>query len=233
MFPRLAFARDARHGNTINITHMKAFYEKAIYPAVLQVVDPNSHHEWAITFGNEQFRAATSSGSVVFTSRSLIQSNLDPFFEAVHHFCDNTQELKWARQYFLQLQIQGCKASTKHDKVPPPQEDNSMDLDEDDRTADDVFETARSGALLKAIHPLDWNVMIAENWFVDIGTTIHYMDAGYSLFAKRQAHPLILGTLTGLNTTEATTMVQRGSRTGYYLDEIAHLGDTAGFRAEH
>ncbi|KAG8704603.1 hypothetical protein FRC11_009752 [Ceratobasidium sp. 423] len=104
-------------------------------------------------------------------------------------------------------------------------------MDDDDQE-DEPFQDARSKAILAAIEPLDWHLMVLENWFVDIATTFHYMDAGYSLFPKKQTHSRVLSTLTGLTATEATTVVDRGARTGYHIDEIAHLGDTAGMRVE-
>ncbi|EUC56383.1 hypothetical protein RSOL_174750, partial [Rhizoctonia solani AG-3 Rhs1AP] len=231
-FPNLAAERDTPKGNHVNASRMKMLYDKAIRPAVDKVIPRESRHEWALTFSLEQFRAGTSTGGVIFTPRSVIQAVADAFFEAIHQSCDDTLELKWAQGFFLQFQIQGCKSSTKHFKAPPQPPHDIADEDDEMDEVEAAFEEERSNNLLLALDPLDWHKMVVQNWFVDIATTFHYMDAGYSLFPKQQTHPLLLSALTGINTTEATTLVSRGARTGYYLDEIAHLGETAGMRVD-
>ncbi|KAG8751867.1 hypothetical protein FRC11_008916 [Ceratobasidium sp. 423] len=230
-FPGLAGEREAFKGNIIDAKLMKVFYEKAVCPAVLRTIPQESRHEWALDFSTEQFRAGTSSGSVVYTPCSVVQEVVDAFFEAIHQFCQDTSELKWARGFFLQIQIQGSKSSTKHSKHAP--QDGEIVLDEEgDDPVEAEFEDSRTKATTKAPDPLDWELFNLEHWVIDIATTFHYMDAGFSLLPRVETHHLVLSTLTGINSTEATTLVTRGSCTGYYADEIAHLGSSAGLRVE-
>jgi hypothetical protein len=242
MFPQLATFRNHHQGNKVDKDLMHLFFKHAVRPTVLEVLPRENHAEWPIDFGDEQFRARRQNGHVVFTTRSITANHLDAFIQSLHVKCQHSQELKWATGFFLQIQIQGCKQSTRHD-VPRPvhlnNPEEAMAVDgvplnpELDALVEAEFQEQRGGAIVKAINPLDFTLLVPENWKVDVATTVHSQDANYSFLIDTSMHHLLLSVMTGVDAVTAGIHVRRGANAGYSCDETAHLGTASGFRWEN
>lgn len=245
-FPILALQRDALQGNQVSKELMEQLFTYGVRPAVTEVLPRTCHHEWPLDFGDEQYRAMRHNGRVVYTPRTIPAQYMDRFVQCLHRLSEEQRELSWARGFFLHFQIQGCKQATKHHfspplgyKFPDPSADgndeDSTDEDEVDEILDPVqqeFEDLRTQAVLDAIEPLNYKAFVPSNWFIDIGTTIHSLDAGYSLLIKTGMHHWLLSEMTQVGVTEIRRRIQKGELAGYYKDELAHLGDASGFRME-
>ncbi|KAG8717441.1 hypothetical protein FRC08_007448 [Ceratobasidium sp. 394] len=231
MFPGLADTRQAWQGSKVGIPYMRDFFNHAVRPSVLAVLPATCHGEWPIDFDDEQYRARRHNGGVVFTPRSISAEYLTPFIASLHNFTKEVRAIKWAKGFFLQLQIQGTKQATRHDLEAPMYRPLNDPNDEPEEVTDD-FQNRRGEALATAVHPLDLMALEEESWWFDVGTTVRFTDRGYSLLVDSSKHNWLLAAVTGLDANECGRLIARGTAEHYFCDETAHLGSAAGFRME-
>jgi hypothetical protein len=239
MFPRKAEGRVALQGSKMDKESMALFYNNAVRPAVTAALEPEMQGEWPLTATDEQFRATRINGQVTFTTRSIPSNYLDRFLKSMHEHTRSSEDIKWARDFFLQVQIQGCKQSTRHYPPPPFPASENPDTEDEERQQqeqeersriEDEFTIMRGCALMDAVSPLDAMAFDPRNWWVDIATTVHLADHGYSLLISTDRHDWLISHMTGLPVTDADRRIRRGAASGYAQDETAHLGVVSGFR---
>ncbi|KAG9120390.1 hypothetical protein FRC07_004139 [Ceratobasidium sp. 392] len=171
---------------------------------------------------DKQFHATQESGTVVFTSYPIPAQFMDPFLEPMHSIVENNATLKWCQDFFLWLQIQGTKTLTKHTLLPL--------TDSEDQERAELMGDYREEAFSKAIRPLDPEKMNLNSYWVDLATTVHQRDCGFSVLPRSNMHAWMICAATGIPVTEAAHIVKVGAREGYYKDNTAHLGSVSGLR---
>ncbi|GAB1526324.1 hypothetical protein RhiTH_009491 [Rhizoctonia solani] len=238
VFPGLYARRQAQGANFVDQDLVAELYNKAIYPAAKVALPSKNLQNWPPSFKAEAFRAGKDSGGVTFAPQGVPEEYANAFFEGVHAAIDNTPELDWAVDFFLQIQVQGTKDATSH-TVHVPQESTisrglvaaeaGPEVGPDQETA---FRRERTRQIVRALRPLELRKLKAENWWIDIATTISLDDPSHSLLIRKQTHGRFISLLTGLSITKAEDIIRRGPRGGYSFDEFFHTGLFGGFHLE-
>ncbi|KAG9092977.1 hypothetical protein FRC06_011721 [Ceratobasidium sp. 370] len=247
-FPMKALLREARDGNTINKEHMALLYDCGVRLVVEDLYGDNDGRiqHWPMTAESEAWRAQRENGQMVHSTRSIQGNDVNNFFEGLHDHCDTKNQLKWARGFVVQYEMQNGKENTVHDMPDPfihrPPEDHPAATQGPDdpevafeAEAHEEFEAMRTLNLEKSISPLSFRAVCKYNAdlaFFDISTNILSTEPGMSLVPTVDNHSALLTQLTGMDFLDMDSLVERGANGGYYRDLYMFIHSLGGFRVE-
>lgn len=230
MFPHMVEGREDKAGNHVDAAHMKLLYELALLPSVNTLLAPELRTDWPLRFPDEVFRAQRTNGTMVFTPHPVQAEDVNKILKLMYEATLRHDELSWAQDFFLYIQVQGTKQSTRHTLFPEPdeigvsEEQQQEALDEHWRR----FGLERASALAKSIHPFNALKINPDNWFADVATTVRLNEPGCSLFISAEKHAWLLGHMSSIAVADIQRDMDR--KKDYSSDEVAHLGTLAGFR---
>ncbi|KAG8691127.1 hypothetical protein FRC11_006612 [Ceratobasidium sp. 423] len=225
--PALRSTSSASQPHTsVDPEHLKLLYDRALRPAAQETIPEDNIRSLPATYKSEDFRASKGRGSQrQQTGRTIPGQYVEAWVEAINVRVNNDPLLKFARGFFMVVEIRGIKERTRH---------NVLEAEEEEETP--WSQRPRVQALDKALE--DWVITEQDMdfWNVDIGTNISVTipaEGGQSLFARTDKHAEIIKHFTEKTIDRSNSYVRSRSGLGCYSrDEIAHLGSVGGFRLD-
>ncbi|KDQ05770.1 hypothetical protein BOTBODRAFT_49707 [Botryobasidium botryosum FD-172 SS1] len=212
MFPNLYRAGSKRNDRYLTKSQLTELYDDIIRAAVKEC-HPEAFTHWPANYESEITRVtSTTQGSVGklgLSVRLLPASKADAFVRSMRSTAEANPNLCWARGFFFVWENKGSKMAWQHDGS-----------DEDERSA----------ALVGLFLGLDWNRIIAENWWVDVA--LEYYKFGRVLAWRQDSHARLLDALLNCGPAEARQYVRAKTGNHYYSDAFVHMSAAAGTRGK-
>ncbi|KAG9085041.1 hypothetical protein FRC06_003758 [Ceratobasidium sp. 370] len=223
---------------------LQLFYDSAVQPATVEVIPEGLRRQWPSRYTDEKFRASSHlrqtvgaqvSGGARYqhSGREVHGEYLNNWVAAIRDRVAGDHEVAFAAGFFFVVEGRGLKHKYASNHEPPlgPLADEVDGLLYDANNE----RTQALDALLADFKPA---MFTPGDWFLDIGTTLSGsrededgVQHPVSLFVNPRYHPEIMNFYSGKPISVCQHWVTTGSG-GYQRDEIAHLGDIAGFRID-
>ncbi|KAG8720475.1 hypothetical protein FRC08_000123 [Ceratobasidium sp. 394] len=235
--------KDQAEPNYIGEGPLQVFYDSAVQPAAVEVIPEGLRRQWPSRYADEKFRAgphlrqavgAQARGGARYqhSGREVHGEYLNQWVAAIRDRVAGDHELAFAAGFFFVIEGRGLKYkyASNHDPPLEPLADEGGTLYDANNER-----TQALGALLADFKP---EMFTKGDWFLDIGTTLSGSREDedgllrpVSLFVNSRYHAEITNFYSGKPIGVCQHWVTTGSG-GYHKDEIAHLGDIAGFRID-
>ncbi|EUC59165.1 hypothetical protein RSOL_299270, partial [Rhizoctonia solani AG-3 Rhs1AP] len=242
--------------NCVPDRHMGLFYDKAVLPAAILTLPMEIRRTWPASYQDEKWRAGrgclgNNNGNQAAPARNHVQHSgrevhseyLSDWLAAIRAKVDAEEDLAWARGFFFVMELRGVK--NHNVSIHPPPEGPLLD---EGKSHHPLLTTSLTNLAIDGymIDPYNPRTVAVENvlsdfnteefaegcWFLDIAITASALrredGSGICLLPSAQTHPEIISHLTGVDLQQAEKWV-RSKGSCYRRDEVAHLGDIAGF----
>jgi hypothetical protein len=245
--------------NCVSDLRMSELYNHAVKPASLEVLPEELTRTWPGSYADEVFRAggrSNYSDTAQARPKPREQSGrevhgryLNQWVARIREYVQAKPELEWAKSFFFGVEMRGTKNREDSIHVPPgqclcdagecagflrggPGSSVFSSLPHADGAIIDM-DTPRVRAVEGVLKDFDTENFLPGHWYLDIATTITVSDneeaPSECAFASARMHAEIIHHCTGASRESCHSWVD-DRKSFYEKDEVAHLGDAAGFR---
>ncbi|KDN35624.1 hypothetical protein RSAG8_11419, partial [Rhizoctonia solani AG-8 WAC10335] len=206
--------------NCIPARHMALLYDRAILPAAIDTLPLEIRRTWPGSYQDEKWRSewdnskgnqeAPTGNYAQQTGREVHSEYMPAWLEAIRTRVEADPDLAWARGFFFALEMRGVK--NQNISLHPALDEPLVNQGKLNGDLIDPF-NPRTMAVERLLSDFNTADFQAGCWFLDLATTVH---------------PEMISYLTGVDLAQAERWV-RTKGGCYRRDEVAHLGDMAGY----